>query len=76
MDFDSVPHTLVLEQGEPHDQIIARAKTHSADLNVMGATGQSRLPGVLRGSTTASNPAAPYLSTLLTIREQDVTEVE
>lgn len=52
MDFDGVPHTLELERGEPHDQIIAMAKKHSADLIVRGANGRSGLLGVLLGSTT------------------------
>jgi len=46
-----VVHTLVLERGVPHEQIIAAAQKYSADLIVMGATGRSGLVRDLLGST-------------------------
>jgi len=75
IDFDGVPHTLVLERGEPHDQIIATAKKHSADLIVMGATGRSGLLSVLLGSTTRRVLRSLPCS-LLTVRQQDLADQE
>lgn len=75
VDFEGVAHTLVLERGAPHEQIIAVAQKHSADLIVMGATGRSGLLGVLLGSTTRRVLRSLPCS-LLTVRQQDVVEQE
>lgn len=75
IDFDDVAHTLVLERGAPHEQIIAVAQEHSADLIVMGATGRSGLLSVLLGSTTRRVLRSLPCS-LLTVRQQDLVEQE
>jgi nucleotide-binding universal stress UspA family protein len=75
IDFDGVAHTLVLERGEPHEQIIAVAQKHSADLIVMGATGRSGLIEVLLGSTTR-RVLRNLPCSLLTVRQQDVGDQE
>jgi nucleotide-binding universal stress UspA family protein len=75
VDFEGVAHTLVLERGVPHEQIIAVAQKHAADLIVMGATGRSGLLGVLLGSTTRRVLRSLPCS-LLTVRQQDVADQE
>ena len=75
VDFDGVVHTLVLERGVPHEQIIAVAQKHSADLIVMGATGRSGLLSVLLGSTTR-RVLRNLPCSLLTVRQQDVLDQE
>jgi len=75
INFDDVTHTLALERGVPHEQIIAVAKKYAADLIVMGATGRSGLMRVLLGSTTR-RVLRNLPCSLLTVRQQDVTDDE
>jgi len=73
VDFDGVAHTLELERGIPHEQIIAVARKHSADLIVMGATGRSGLLGVLLGSTTR-RLLRNLPCSLLTLKQSDLAD--
>jgi len=68
-----VVHTLVLERGVPHEQIIAAAQKYSADLIMMGATGRSGLVRDLLGSTPR-RVLRDRPCSLLTVRQQDVVD--
>ncbi len=50
--FDGVAYQKEIRHGAPHEQILAVAKEHTADLIVMGATGRTGLVRVLLGSVT------------------------
>ncbi len=71
--FDSIPYVKEVRSGAPHDQIIAAAKEHQADLIVMGATGRTGLVRVLLGST-ARRVLRDLPCSLLTVKQEDVIE--
>jgi len=68
-----VKSRLEVRHGKPHEQIIAAAQEHQADVIIMGATGRTGLVRVLLGSTTRRLlellPCA-----LLTVKEEDMME--
>lgn len=59
--------------GSPHEQILAAARDHQADVIVMGATGRTGLVRVLLGSTTR-RVLERLPCSLLTVKEEDVLE--
>jgi nucleotide-binding universal stress UspA family protein len=50
--FDGVPGSREVRHGVPHEQIVACAHEHQADVIVLGATGRTGLARVLLGSVT------------------------
>jgi nucleotide-binding universal stress UspA family protein len=50
--FQEVPWQKEVRIGAPHQEIIASARAHNADLIVMGSTGRSGLARILLGSVT------------------------
>jgi len=62
-----------VRHGTPHQQIIAAAQDHQADVIVMGATGRTGLVRVLLGSTTR-RMLEQLPCSLLTVKEEDVLE--
>lgn len=50
--LDRVQVTKDVRHGKPHEQIVAAAKDHRADLIVMGATGRTGMARLIVGSTT------------------------
>jgi nucleotide-binding universal stress UspA family protein len=49
-DFDGIPNRHEVRHGVPHEEIVASAREHGADLVVMGSTGRSALTRFLMGS--------------------------
>jgi nucleotide-binding universal stress UspA family protein len=62
-----------VRHGKPHEQIIAAAREHQADVIVVGATGRTGLVRVLLGSTTRRLLEQVPCS-LLVVKEEDVIE--
>jgi nucleotide-binding universal stress UspA family protein len=60
-----------VRHGAPHEQIIAAAKDHQADVIIMGATGRTGLVRVLLGSTTR-RVLEQLPCSLLTVKQEDV----
>jgi nucleotide-binding universal stress UspA family protein len=50
--FQDVPWQKEVRVGAPHEEIIAAARAHAADLIVMGSTGRTGLARMLMGSVT------------------------
>lgn len=73
INFDGVAYTRELRSGVPHEQIVAVAKEHQADLVIMGATGRTGLVRVLLGSTTR-RILRNLPCSLLTVKDEDVLE--
>lgn len=62
-----------VRHGSPHEQILAAAQDHQADVIIMGATGRTGLVRVLLGSTTR-RVLERLPCSLLTVKEEDVLE--
>jgi nucleotide-binding universal stress UspA family protein len=62
-----------VRQGVPHEEIVAAARDHQADLIVMGSTGRTGLARVLMGSVTR-RVLHQLPCSLLTVKEEDVVE--
>lgn len=65
-------HTEV-RHGKPHEQIVAAAQEHQADVIVMGATGHTGLVRVLLGSTTR-RLLEQLPCSLLVVKDEDVVQ--
>jgi nucleotide-binding universal stress UspA family protein len=63
----------VVRHGKPHEQIVAAAQEHQADVIIMGATGRTGLVRVLLGSTTR-RLLEQLPCSLLVVKEEDVVE--
>jgi tetratricopeptide (TPR) repeat protein len=50
IDFHGVPHRREIRHGLPHEEIVASACEHHADVIVMGSTGHTGLARLLMGS--------------------------
>jgi nucleotide-binding universal stress UspA family protein len=73
VDLDEVKYAKELRAGIPHEQIVAAANEHGADLIVMGATGRTGIVRVLLGSTTR-RVLRNLPCSLLTLKQEDVVE--
>jgi nucleotide-binding universal stress UspA family protein len=62
-----------VRRGEPHEQIVAAAREHGADVLVLGATGRTGLVRLLLGSVTR-RVLRQLPCSLLTVKEEDVIE--
>lgn len=62
-----------VRHGMPHEQIVAAAADHQADIIIMGATGRSGLVRVLLGSTTR-HILQQLPCSLLTVKHDDLVE--
>ncbi len=71
--FAEVKWEAEVRQGVPHQQIVAAAREHQADLIVMGATGRTGLARVLLGSVTR-RVVQQLPCSLLVVRQEDVVE--
>jgi nucleotide-binding universal stress UspA family protein len=68
-----VKATREVRHGKPHEQIIAAAREHQADVIVAGATGRTGLVRVLLGSTTR-RLLEQLPCSLLVVKDDDVIE--
>jgi nucleotide-binding universal stress UspA family protein len=71
--FAEVKSRREIRQGAPHQQILAAAREHQADLIVMGATGRTGLARVLLGSVTR-RVLQDLPCSLLVVKQEDAVE--
>jgi nucleotide-binding universal stress UspA family protein len=71
--FAEVKSRREVRQGAPHQQILAAAREHQADLIVMGATGRTGLARVLLGSVTR-RVLQELPCSLLVVKQEDAVE--
>lgn len=71
--FAEVQSQPEVRRGTPHEQIIAAAREHQADLIVMGATGRTGLARVLLGSVTR-RVLQQLPCSLLVVKQEDAVE--
>ena len=73
IELDNVAVTKEVRYGAPHEQIVAAAQEHQADVFLMGATGRTGLVRVLLGSTTR-RVLQRLPCSLLVVKEEEVVE--
>ena len=72
--FGNVSWEKELRKGAAHSEIIASARSHQADLIIMGSTGRTGLDRILMGSVTR-RVVQELPCSLLTVKRQNVVEV-
>lgn len=73
IDFETAVVTKEVRYGAPHEQIVAAAQEHQADVLLMGATGRTGLVRVLLGNTTR-RVLQRLPCSLLVVKEDEVVE--
>lgn len=73
--FGTVTWRREVRLGEPHEQILAAAREHRADLLVMGATGRTGLVRVLLGSVTR-RVLQELPCSLLAVKDDELDDVK
>jgi nucleotide-binding universal stress UspA family protein len=71
--FAEVKSQREVRRGTPHEQVVAAAREHQADLIVMGATGRTGLARVLLGSVTR-RVLQQLPCSLLVVKQEDAVE--
>ncbi|MCI0738706.1 MAG: universal stress protein [Gemmataceae bacterium] len=75
VDFDGVPWRHEIRHGVPHEEIVASAREHNADVIVMGSTGRTGLTRLLMGSV-ARRVLQDLPCSLWSVKHERLAELE